>query len=264
MHRLLVAVLAVLLFVVPCVASDRSETVYSGGKETYDPAVPGPVFDGGRDILWDNGPLESQPGLSVLKTALGMTTYGYGHHVTGGYRITDEFVIPAGATWEISEITFFAYQTGSPTSPSTFTAVFVEIWDGSPDNPASNIVWGDISVNTLAASAWTGLYRVVDYDLTGTSRPIMANTCSIGTTLTAGDYWLVWKSDGTGASGPWAPPITYPDVIGTGNGMQYTESSGTWAPTIDVEPQGFPFIIEGTHPTPVEEATWSSVKAMFR
>jgi hypothetical protein len=263
MHRLLVAVLAVLLFVVPCVASDRYETVNSGGKETYDPAVPGPVFDGGRDILWDNGPFESQPGLSVLKTALGMSIYGFGHQTTAGNMISDDFVIPAGATWEIQDITFFAYQTGSPTNPSTMTAVYVEIYDGPPDSPMSNLVWGDISVNTMTASAWSGVYRVLDTDLTGTSRAIMANTCYIGTTLTAGGYWIVWHSDGSLSSGPWAPPITYPDVIGTGNALQFTPA-GLWAPVMDVEPQGFPFIIEGTHPTPVEEATWSSVKAMFR
>ena len=37
-----------------------------------------------------------------------------------------------------------------------------------------------------------------------------------------------------------------------------------WSPVVDLEGQGFPFMIEGVHPSPVEEATWSSVKAMFR
>jgi hypothetical protein len=274
MHRMLIAVLAVLLFVVPCVASDRYETVAvpcvasdryetvaTGGKETYYPAVPGPVFDGGRDILYDNGPLESQPGLSILDTTLGMSVYGFGHQTSAGNWIADEFFIPVGETWEIDEITFFAYQTGSPTNPSTMTAVYLEIYNGSPDDPASIPIWGGAAVNVLTSSMWTGLYRVPDYDLVATNRPIMANTCYIGTTLTAGEYWLVWQSDGSGASGPWAPPITIPGQIGTGNALQNT---GTWGPVLDVEQQGFPFIIEGVHPSPVAEETWSSVKAMFR
>ncbi len=261
MRRLLVAVLVVLLFAVPCFASDRSETIYNGGEGTYNPSVPGPVFDGGRDILWDNGPLESQPGLSVLDTTLGMSVFGFGHQTSAGYWITDEFFIPVGETWEINEITFFAYQTNSPTNPSTITAVYLEIYDGSPDDPASSIIWGGAAVNVLASSTWTGLYRVTDYDLGGTARPIMANTCYIGTTLTAGEYWLVWQSDGSLSSGPWAPPITIPGVTFTGNAMQ---NGGTWVPVMDVEQQGFPFIIEGVHPTPVEEVTWASVKAMFR
>jgi hypothetical protein len=264
MRRLLVAALVVLLFAVPCLASDRYETVFSGAKPSYYPIVPGPVFDGGRDILWDTGPFESQPGLSVLDTAAGMGTYGFGHQFYYGNLISDEFVIPAGATWEIHDITFFGYQTGSLTSPSTFTAVFVTIYDGPPDNPASNIVWGDISVDIMTTTMWSGVYRVVDYDLTATNRPIMANTCHIGTTLTTGEYWIVWQSDGTLSSGPWAPPITIPGQVGTGNALQYTTTAGVWNPVIDLEPQGFPFIIEGVHPSPVEEATWSSVKAMFR
>ena len=262
MHRLLVAVLAVLLFAVPCLASDSTETVNDGGKPTYFPMVPGPVFDGGRDILWDNGPFESEPGLSVLKTALGMGTYGWGHQVSAGNMISDEFVVPPGATWEIHDITFFAYQSYAAPGPSTISGVYLTIYDGSPDLPGSNIIWGDMSVNTMTTSMSTGVYRVLDTDPTATGRLIMASTCHIGTTLTAGEYWLVWQCDGDAAySGPWAPPITLPDQIGTGNALQWT---GAWGTVIDVEPQGFPFIIEGLHPSPVEGATWSSVKAMYR
>lgn len=263
MRRLFSAVLVVLLFTVPALASDRTETIYDGLKETYYPAVPGPVFDGGRDILWDNGPLESQPGLSILDTTLGMGTYGFGHQVSYGNMISDEFVIPAGHTWEIYDITFFAYQTGSPTYPSTITGVYVTIYDGPP-NAGGTLIWGDMSINVLATTVWTGLYRVTDSDLLGTSRPIMANRCSMNLTLGAGEYWIVWQSDGSLSSGPWAPPITIPGVIGTGNALQYTTSSGAWAPVLDVEQQGFPFIIEGVHPSPVEETTWAAVKALFR
>jgi hypothetical protein len=263
MRRLFCAVLVVLLFAVPALSSDRAETIYNGGKETYYPSVPGPVFDGGRDILWDNGPLESQPGLSILDTTLGMSTYGFGHQVSAGNMIADEFVIPVGASWQIQEITFFAYQTGSPTNPSPITGVYMTILDGPP-NAGGTVVWGNMAVNVLMTTTWTGLYRVTDYDLTGTSRPIMANTCAVGTTLPAGEYWIVWQSDGSLASGPWAPPITIPGVVGTGNALQFTSSGGVWGPALDSEQQGFPFIIEGVFPSPVEESTWAAVKAMFR
>jgi hypothetical protein len=264
MRRLLVAVLVALLFVVPALATDRAETIYNGGKETYYPSVPGPVYDGGRDILWDNGPLETQPGLSVLDTAAGMSTYGFGHQLSAGNMIADDFTIPAGETWEIQSVTFFAYQTGSPTNPSTITAVFATIWDGQPGVAGSSIIWGDMSINTMVSTVWTGLYRVTDYDLTGTSRPIMANTCDFGVTLPAGDYWIAWQSDGSLSSGPWAPPVTIPGVINTGNGIQYTTSGGVWAPALDLEQQGFPFVIEGVFPSPVEETTWAALKALYK
>src|SRR4030067_1536487 len=50
-------------------------------------------------------------------------------------------------------------------------------------------------------------------------------------------------------SGPWAPPITILGQITTGNALQYTSSSGAWAPALDTgtdTQQGFPFVIEGT------------------
>ncbi len=262
MRTLLVAVLAVALFATPCLATDRSETIYCGAKSTYYPAEPGPVFDGGRDILYDNGPFETGGGLSVLQSVtLGMGTYGFGHQTYYDYWITDDFFIPVGETWEIAEITFFAYQTGSPTSPSTITGVYLMIYDGPPDDLMSNIIWGGAATNVLSATMWSGVYRVLESDQTATNRPIMANTCSVGATLGAGEYWLVWQSDGSLSSGPWAPPITILGQVGTGNAMQ--SIAGVWAPVIDLQQQGFPFIIEGTFPSPVEQSTWTAVKAMF-
>jgi hypothetical protein len=266
MRSLIAVVLALVMFAAPCLAGDRSETVYDYVKPTFDPAVPGPVFDeDGRIILYDNGPFETRPGFSTLQnTSLGMGTYGFGYQFYYGNMLADEFVIPVGETWEINQITFFGYQTGSETNPSTFIGHYVTIWDGPPDLPGSSIVWGDMSVNVLTSSVWSGVYRELESAAGATNRPIMANTCAIGTTLTAGTYWLVWQADGTLSSGPWAPPITILGVIGTGNALQYTTSGGVWAPALDIEQQGFPFLIEGVFPSPVEESTWAAVKAMFR
>ena len=109
MRSLIAVVLTIMVFAMPCLATDRTETVYDNIKPTYDPAVPGPLFDGGRDILYDNGPFETSAGLSVLQTALGMSTYGFGHQLVSGNIIADDFTIPVGETWEISDITFFGY-----------------------------------------------------------------------------------------------------------------------------------------------------------
>ncbi|MDG6220859.1 MAG: hypothetical protein QCI38_05350, partial [Candidatus Thermoplasmatota archaeon] len=87
-------------------------------------------------VLWDNGPLVNSPGTgfggadeSVLQTSLGMSTYGYGHQQSAGNRIADDFTIPTGQFWEIENILFYAYQTGSTTT-STMTGVNYRIWDG--------------------------------------------------------------------------------------------------------------------------------------
>jgi hypothetical protein len=73
----------------------------------------------------------------------------------------------------------------------------------------------------------------------------MANTVSAGVYLPADTYWLDWQSDGSLASGPWAPPIVISNTTETGNALQLV--SGNWGSVLDSDSntaQGFPFVIE--------------------
>jgi hypothetical protein len=78
----------------------------------------------------------------------------------------------------------------------------------------------------------------------------MATTVNMGGLfLPAGTYWLAWQTDGTLASGPWAPPITIVGQTTTGNGLQSLAGTTTFAPANDggtLTQQGFPFILEGS------------------
>ena len=215
-----------------------------------------PTFHFPEAILWDNGPLVTHPAggfngadASALQTAISMNTYGLGNQFLFGNRMADDFLITNLHGWHIESITFFAYQTSAPTSPSTITGVYFQIWDGPPDDPGSSIVWGDLTTNRLTDSTWTNIYRTLDTNLLANNRPIMANTASVGIALSEGVYWLDWTTDGSLTSGPWAPPVTILGLTTTGDAMQYTSATGAWAPALDggtSTPQGMPFIIEGT------------------
>jgi hypothetical protein len=206
-----------------------------------------PMWDGPDVVLYDNGPLVTHPGggfggadASALQTALAMGIYGFGHQFLNGNRMADDFTVTDSGGWDVQTITFFAYQTGSG-SGSTITGVYLQIWNGDP-SAGGSVIWGDLTTNRLANTAWSNTYRVLDTDLLGSTRPIMANTATVGTTLPAGTYWLDWMTDGSLASGPWAPPISILGQTTTGNAIQYT---GSWAAALDVGQQGMPFIIEG-------------------
>ncbi|MEI2690136.1 MAG: hypothetical protein V9H69_10695 [Anaerolineae bacterium] len=121
---------------------------------------------------------------AAVQTGLGNSTYGFGHAVSSGFRVADDFTVPAGG-WNVASITFFAYQTGSTTA-STINAVNVRIWDGPP-NAGGTVIWGDTTTNRLASSAWSNIYRVLDSALTNSQRPIMADVATVGTFLPAGD-----------------------------------------------------------------------------
>ena len=266
MRTLAMVILAIFVIAAPALAN-QIDKIAQNEVPMHDPPIPGPIWDGGRDILYDNGPFETAPGLSVLENVtLSSSTYGWGVQITADNRLSDDFTVPVGETWNISAVTFFAYQTGSSTI-STFTDVYVELYDGPPDLPGSNLLWGDLATNRMSSTAWSGVYRVLEDAQTSTSRPVMATTCDVVVSLGAGMYWFVWQCAGTGTSGPWAPPITIPGMTTTGDGLQYTSSSLAWAPVFDagdLGAKGFPFIIEGSLPTPVEIATWGSIKALYQ
>ncbi len=264
--RKLAIVLAILVIAAPALANEIDK-INANEIPTHDPPIPGPVWDGGRDVLFDNGPLESFPGVSMLEDlTLGSGTYGWGAQILNDNRMSDDFTIPAGETWNISAATFFCYQTGS-TTISTITQVYVQIYDGPPDLGTSNVIWGDLATNRLNTTVWSGVYRQLESNPGATNRPIMANTCDVVVSLGAGTYWFVFQFDGSLSSGPWAPPIVMLGVPTTGDGYQYTNSSGVFSPVFDsgdLGAKGFPFIIEGSMPTPVEQSTWGGIKALYQ
>ena len=60
-------------------------------------------------LLYDNGPLVNQPGVGaggadVSALHDGLNTLGAGHALSAGFRVADDFTIPAGETWTIEDV----------------------------------------------------------------------------------------------------------------------------------------------------------------
>ncbi len=239
----------------PALARETVDNAAPAAPPAPTSGAPAPLYITPEAVLYDNGPLITCVGcgsggidVSELQSALSLSVFGFGHAVSSGFRVADNFTIPAGETWNIDQITFFAYQTNSGNF-STINHVNFQIWDGPPDEPTSNVVFGDTATNRLAATAWANIYRALDTDLASTARPIMANVATVGTTLGEGDYWIDWQTGGTVASGPWAPPISILGMTTTGDGLQYDPGAMVWNLLLDSgtgTQQGLPFIIEGT------------------
>ena len=254
------------LIPVPRLAPDAAASVdLAGGPEVAGaPAPEGvPIFQFPKGVLWDNGPLVTLPGecggmdASRLQTDLGMNTLGFGHQLLVGNRMADDFAVDAPLGWQIDEITFFAYQTGAPVT-STITGVYYQIWDGPPNDPASSVVFGDLATNRLLSTAFTDIQRDSGTSPCANNRYIFADVASAGVWLPQGTYWIDWMTDGSLASGPWAPPVTILGQTTTGNALQYTTSSGAWGPANDsgtLTQQDMPFIIEGD-PVPMPQITF--------
>lgn len=278
MRHLAITLIALFLIALPAVAAQNVETIEDMAGDQYIDPVPGDVWGGSRDVLFDNGPVFNCAGCgaggadeSILwVTSLSMNTLGFGHQVSAGNWIADDFTVPADEVWTIEAFTFFAYMTNSPSSPSPLNDYRVMIFDDMP--PAGNVVFGDELTNILISSTWANIYRVTDTNSgSTTNRAIFASEClpDAPFELGPGTYWIAWQAGGNATySGPWAPPLALDEyTCETGNGLQKTSTG--WAPALDSGTyqcqQGFPFILTGTvgGGVPVEESSWGKVKATF-
>lgn len=268
MRTLSILILATLLLAISAIASE-TEDIGGLATATGSSGYTGPIWDGPKAVLLDNGPFITQYGTGAGGADESLVeppdiNHGWGCQWLADNRIADDFDVPAGETWEITSITLFAYQTGGG-PPSTILATYIEIFDGPPETGTS--VWGDLFTDVLTSTSWTNVYRVQPaVSGTGTERPIMANVCDFSSpiVLTEGTYYLCWQHDGeSGPSGPWSNPITITGQLETGDAMQHADY--VWDFILDSESgamKGMPFIIEGSIMS-LENETWATIKTIF-
>lgn len=204
--------------------TSNAEPVSSTGEQVVVDGVMG-------GTLYSNGPyynIEGTPNISELQTALGLSTYGFNINDGGLFRIADDWEITQPVS--VEKFYMYSYQTGSG-SNSTITYVTMRIWDGSP-NGGGTVIWGDEFDDVMSMTEFSGAYRVLDTDHTNVDRPIMVQTIETpGLALDPGTYWIDFSVGGSGASGPWAPPVVITGDLAVGNALQF---DGTvWNDMID-------------------------------
>ena len=224
------------------VASAQSADVFAG-PSTGARADSYRVYNGGSlggvdATLWDNGPLETSPGFSELQT--GDTILGYGHQLAGATnnKVGDDFVVSGGG-WNVTQLCFFAYQTGGSSTASSMTNVNWEIYSGPVGDTTNSVASG----SGLDGSTWTGLWRVSSGSTT-MNRPIYQNEVNVNVSLPDGNYWVAWQTEGSLASGPWAPPVT-PRPAGA-NGVQSINGGAYAAVQNGGMNDDLPFLVKGT------------------
>ena len=205
------------------------------------------------DGTYDNGTLINSPGTGTGgadESILEGTNYGSNAQLAGGFSIADDFVVPAGAGWDVNKLTAFSYQTNAPNTGS-ITACYIRIYNGAP-NAGGTIVYGDMTTNRMTTQTFSNIYRVSAAG-GGTARAIMKIECTVSSLhLAPGTYWIEFAYAGNASyTGPWIPY-----VVGTpptpANAMQY--AAGAWAALADgTAARGIPFLVEyagGTGGTP--------------
>ncbi len=193
------------------------------------------------------------------------SSFGYGafynNALTTNLRIADDFTVPTGQSWNVTNIDFFCYQTSFAGTIPPIDVIRVQIYNGDPQTTGTLIV-GDMTTNIYDASnsGEAFMYRISNTVIpatapTGTARKIWKVKANLTTTLSSGNYWIVFQIHATNDASVFMPPVT---IIGsrgatTANAKQLTVSGPSWAPLLDLgNPttapdvnQDMPFIING-------------------
>jgi len=179
--------------------------------------------------VFDNGPMQSDltggfNGFGLSRLSAPLTTLG----ANGTIRTAEKFWLPAGGNFKLDSIGFWAYQTGSGFT-STFTGVFVMIYDGDPAD-GGQLIAGDSIDNLLANTYFSGVMRASTTNLTDSTRPIMRIISEFvnPVSLSGGQpYWLVWNYTAGGT--PFFPPINAPGIISSGDAIQRSNTTFAWS-----------------------------------
>ena len=148
-------------------------------------------------------------GFTWSEVQTGNTVTGFAASVTSTLRVTDDFTVPVGTSWQLSKMTFYGYQTNYAGATSPFTTLRLQIHQGTFDGP---IVFGDLTTNRFASSVSAGIYRIVNTITTptgtNTARQVWAIDATVNISLPAGTYWAEWQTDVTGSVAHFLPPST--------------------------------------------------------
>lgn len=208
-----------------------------------------------------NGPLITHPGggfggRDLSRLNLPLTTLGSNIN-KGSFKILEDFTLPGTSNYSIDSMGFFGYQTGSPAF-SSFTGLFVTIWDGHPAQ-GGELLYGDSTEfeSVLEDTYFTGIYRASATAPLDSTRPIMKNIGKFfePTRLRGGKkYFIQWSMTGSIASGPWQPAVSVNGMTNTGNAQQFTSTGYQFMDGGGGFPQAAPFeIYYRLNTTSVEE-----------
>lgn len=241
----------------PCWAQSADEAAPASVGSSARVVGTSPGSSNSTVVLYDNGGFitgigNGAGGADTSEIEAGFNTYGYNHSVSFGYRVADDFMVPAGAVWAPDSMNWYAYQTGAPPS-GTITSVNVRIWRGDPMN-GGTIIAGDATTNRLVSSTFSNTYRVTNATLTNSARAVMELHIDLSwaPSMCCGLYFIDVQADGSLTSGPWCVP-TVPRLA-TDNALQFDPSTGSWAPVSDNTAQlsqDFPFKLLGGGSPPV-------------
>lgn len=207
--------------------------------------------------------LQNDTGNTTQTNVAPGTSGWYNTAATTSFSLADDFVVPAGAVWDITSLEVFLYQTSSTALP--IDELRVMIYSGVPGATGTTLVAGSTTANVLDAanSGEAMMYRIVNSAVPTTTanpltnRKIWKAKGNLTASLQAGTYWVVYQyhpiSNTTNTLSPHVT-ITGSRAVAGANAKSKISSTANWVDIADVGnpatgtpvPCALPFIINGT------------------
>lgn len=217
----------------------RSTPIYSNSGDLADPFLITRPGAGclGRDV-------------TDLQSALGLNAFGFNCVAAGSVTVADDFVVPTGQAWAIDQLVLYLYQPDIST-PS-ITGVSLRMQATSPAGGTSPTL-----TSYIPSVAWTSVQKNKDTDPPASecSRRIQQCVITLAPSYVAatGTHYVIWQASGSGASGPWVPPVVVPGAPnkpGANAMVAASSTGGLFAPIVDSgsarAPQDLVFVLRGT------------------
>ncbi len=240
-----------------------AQQIYSnGGLSTGATSASGVAAPSG--YTWS----EAQSDLGNTTQANGVPGFSayYLNSLAVNLRVADDFVVPAGSTWNITSFDFYCYQTNFGGTTPPIDVLRVQIYNGNPSDTGSGatVVAGDMTTNVYDAtnSSDALMYRALNTTTPapgvtpGTTRKLWKVRGNITASLAPGTYWVVFQGHATSDTSFFFPAVT---VVGTRNlaawnSAQLNVLTSAWLGVTDTGSpatapdvtQDFPFEINGT------------------
>jgi hypothetical protein len=183
--------------------------------------------------------------LTDVQTVLGLGKYA--ENCLSPRALADDFVVPPGQTWTITEIVFYLYQTRAPYP--TVSTIRVGFQDTDP-----------LGQSVPSLVSYAPLSQMIAVERSADNEdPLFCNkrlqqcivTLSPAYVATAGTHFLIWQGETSDPnySGPWSPLVTLPGAAGKpGANARYLNSGSgfLFAESLDAGvPQDLVFVLRG-------------------
>lgn len=186
--------------------------------------------------------------LQTPNTSLGASAF-YATTVVNDFSLADDFVVPAGQTWNITSVNVFGYQTNHALTTIPIDVLRIRIWNGDPALGTSTVVFGNMTTNVLntAASGDALVYRTAA--ATNTARKVWSFNANVATSLTAGTYWIEYQVHAINDGSIFFPPVTILNTLSSPTWNAKQRNAAAWANLTDggsLNTLAAPFELNGT------------------